>query len=55
MSREITPSLKATLCELDYKEGCDQKGWAYISPKDIDIKGKSLSFHFLYELPTTVA
>ena len=55
MSLQITPSLKATYGEPDYGEGCDQKGWAYISPKDLDIKGKSLSFHFLYELPTRVA
>ena len=31
MSLEITNSLKGALAELYYKEGCDQKGWAYIS------------------------
>lgn len=28
---EITNSLKGALSELYYREGCDQKGWAYIS------------------------
>lgn len=35
MSLEITPSLKAALSELYYKEGCDQKGWACISLENI--------------------
>ena len=35
MSLEITPSLKAALSELYYKEGCDQNGWAYISLENI--------------------
>ncbi len=45
MSLEITPSLKDALRELYYKEGCDQKGWAYIALKDIDIKGNVLVFN----------
>ncbi|HEU4605048.1 MAG TPA: hypothetical protein VFS46_02300 [Nitrososphaera sp.] len=35
MSMEITPPLKVALSELYYKEGCDQKGWAYISLENI--------------------
>jgi len=31
----MTPSLKSALSELYYKEGCDQKGWAYISLENI--------------------
>jgi hypothetical protein len=38
MSLEITNSLKGALGELYYKEGCDQKGWAYISLENIKIK-----------------
>lgn len=34
---EITPSLKAALAELYYKECCDQQGWAYVSLRDIKI------------------
>jgi hypothetical protein len=45
MSLEITPSLKSALGELYYKEGCDQKGWAYTSLKDINIKGNILIFN----------
>jgi len=45
MGLEITPSLKDALRELYYKEGCDQKGWAYIALKDIDIKGNTLVFN----------
>ncbi len=44
-SLEITPSLRGALYELYYKEGCDQKGWAYIALKDIDIKGNTLVFN----------
>jgi hypothetical protein len=35
MSLEITPSLRGALGELYYKEGCEQKGWAYISLENI--------------------
>src|SRR4029079_4311107 len=38
MSLEITSSLKRALGELYYKEGCDQKGWAYISLDNIKFK-----------------
>jgi hypothetical protein len=31
MSLEMTKSLRGALGELYYKEGCDQKGWAFIS------------------------
>ncbi|OLC36173.1 MAG: hypothetical protein AUH84_02065 [Thaumarchaeota archaeon 13_1_40CM_4_38_7] len=36
MSLEITNSLKGALGELYYKEGCDQKGWAYLSVENIN-------------------
>jgi hypothetical protein len=45
MSLEMTPSLKGALGELYYKEGCDQKGWSYVSLKDIDIKDNVLVFN----------
>jgi hypothetical protein len=35
MSLETTPSMKAALGDLYYKEGCDQNGWAYVSLEDI--------------------
>ncbi len=35
MSLEMTKSLRGALGELYYKEGCDQKGWAYISLENI--------------------
>ena len=35
MSLEITPSLKASLGTLYFKAGLDQKGWAYVSLRDI--------------------
>jgi hypothetical protein len=35
MSLVITEFLKGALSELYYKEGCDQKSWAYISLKSI--------------------
>lgn len=35
MSLDITNSLKGALGELYYKEGCDQRGWAYISLENI--------------------
>jgi hypothetical protein len=35
MSLEITRSLRGCLGELYYKEGCDQKGWAYCSLENI--------------------
>jgi hypothetical protein len=35
MSLVITEFLKGALGELYYKEGCDQKSWAYISLKSI--------------------
>jgi len=31
----MTKSLKGSLGELYYKEGCDQKGWAYVSLENI--------------------
>lgn len=36
MSLETTPSMKAALGDLYYREGCDQNGWAYVSLRDID-------------------
>ncbi|NWG36711.1 hypothetical protein [Nitrososphaera sp.] len=47
MSLEITKSLKGALGELYYKEGSDQKGWAYISLENIhnsDFKDNVLVF-----------
>lgn len=38
MSLEITPSLKASLGMLYCKEILDQKGWAYVSLRDISTK-----------------
>jgi hypothetical protein len=35
MSLEITPSLKASLGTLYFKASLDQKGWAYVSLRDI--------------------
>jgi hypothetical protein len=35
MNIEMAPALKGALGELYYKEGCDQKGWAYISLENI--------------------
>lgn len=36
MSLDITNALKGALGELYYKEGCDQKGWAYLSVENIN-------------------
>lgn len=36
MSLDITNTLKGSLGELYYKEGCDQKGWAYLSVENIN-------------------
>lgn len=36
MSLEITNALKGALGELYYKEGCVQKGWAYLSVENIN-------------------
>ena len=36
MSLETTPSMKAALGDLYYREACDQNGWAYISLADIN-------------------
>lgn len=36
MSLNITNALKGALGELYYKEGCDQKGWAYLSVENIN-------------------
>jgi hypothetical protein len=36
LSLEITNALKGALGELYYKEGCDQKGWAYLSVENIN-------------------
>jgi hypothetical protein len=42
---EVTPSLKAALGELYYREGCDQQGWAYVPLKEISsIKDNVLVF-----------
>lgn len=41
-SLEITPSLKAALAELYYKEACDQQGWAHVSLKDIRISDSNV-------------
>lgn len=46
MSLETTPSMKAALGDLYYKEGCDQNGWAYVSLGDIDI-GKDGTLVFM--------
>lgn len=45
MGLQITPSLKAALGELYYKEGFDQQGWAYVSLNDINIKDNILVFN----------
>ncbi len=42
LSLELTPSLKAALAELYYKEGFDQQGWAYVSLKDICISDNNI-------------
>lgn len=44
MSLETTPSLRAALGDLYYREGCDQNGWAYISLGDINVKDGTLAF-----------
>lgn len=44
MNLETTPHLKDALRRLYYEEGCDQNGWAYISPKDISFKDGALVF-----------
>jgi hypothetical protein len=43
-SMEITPSLRAALGELYYKEGCDQQGWAIVPLRGIDVKNNILVF-----------
>lgn len=41
MSLDITNSLKGALGELYYKEGCDQRGWGYISLENINNAARS--------------
>lgn len=41
---EITPSLRGSLGELYYKEGCDQKGWAYVSLENIYVNRNTALF-----------
>jgi len=36
MSLDVTNALKGALGELYYKEGCDQKGWAYLSVESLN-------------------
>jgi hypothetical protein len=42
MSLEVTNSLRSALGELYYKEGCDQKGWAYIPLDNIKFRDDSI-------------
>ncbi|MEM2139395.1 MAG: hypothetical protein QXJ74_08895 [Nitrososphaera sp.] len=44
MSLEITKSLKEALAHLYYREACDQKGWAYVSVGDIEIRDNVVVF-----------
>lgn len=41
---EITPSLRAALGELYFKEGCDHQGWAFVPLGDINVKGNVVVF-----------
>jgi len=45
MSLEMTASLKSALGELYYREGCDQKGWAYVPVKEINPKDNIIVFY----------
>lgn len=45
MGLEVTPSLKAALAELYYREGCDQHGWAYVTLGEISIRDNTLVFN----------
>ncbi|MEW6604423.1 MAG: hypothetical protein AB1351_07000 [Thermoproteota archaeon] len=45
MGLELTPSLKAALTELYYKEGCDQQGWAYVPLREINLRDNILVFN----------
>lgn len=46
MSLEITNALKGSLGELYYKEGCDQRGWAYLSVENINNGSENGTFTF---------